>query len=116
MSAYINQLNAAMAVATQTRREERERKDAQAAESARERLKPLEDRLALLLATIPLGVQAEGLSLPTVQAALRGRWRGNCHPGDSGTALRKLGFERRRGWRGGAGFQAQWYPQMPKPK
>jgi hypothetical protein len=116
MSAYIKHLNAVVAAATQTRREERERKDAQAAEAARERLKPLEDRLARLLATIPLGVQAEGLSLPTVQAALRGRSRGNCHPGDLGTALRKLGFERRRGWRGGAGFKALWYPQIPKPK
>jgi hypothetical protein len=107
MSAYINQLNASMAVAAQARREEQERS---AAAQARERLTPLEHRLARLLATIPPEVQGEGLALPTLQAALRGRWRGNCHPGDLGTALRKLGFTRQRRWRGDAGFQALWFP------
>jgi hypothetical protein len=107
MSAYIKQLNAALDVATQARSEEQERAAVQA---ARERLTPLEDRLARLLVSIPREAQSEGLSLPTLQAALRGRWSGNCHPGDLGAALRKLGFERRRQWRGGAGFQALWYP------
>jgi hypothetical protein len=56
----------------------------------------LEDRLARLLTTIPLDAQREGLSLSTLQASLRGRWRGNAHPGEIGRALRRLGFERRR--------------------
>lgn len=75
---------------------------------ARDRLTPLEDRLARLLATIPLDIQREGLSLLTLQAGLRGRWRGSCHPGELGTALRKMGFVRVRTWTGKAGFGATW--------
>ena len=37
------------------------------------------------------------------QRPLKGRWRGNCHPGELGTALRKLGFRRERRWRGSPG-------------
>jgi hypothetical protein len=44
------------------------------------------------------------------QASLRGRWRGNCHPGELGLALRKLGFARQRRWQDGSGFRALWYP------
>jgi hypothetical protein len=109
MSAYIKHLNTVVAAAAQTRREEQERSAAHAVRAARERLTPLEDRLGRLLATIPMEVQGGGLSLPTLQTALRGRWRGNCHPGELGEALRKSGFERRRRWRGGVGFQALWY-------
>jgi hypothetical protein len=76
----------------------------------RERLTPLEEWLSRLLATIPSEIQREGLSLASLQASLRGRWRGNCHPGELGTALRKLGFRRQRRWHAGTGFCALWYP------
>lgn len=77
----------------------------------RERLKPIEDRLSRLLTSIPAPVQAEGLSLASLQASLRGRWRGHAHPGEVGRALRKLGFERRRNWRDSArGYPALWFP------
>lgn len=89
----------------QGRREERARAEAKA---ARERLTPLDERLARLLATIPVEVQREGLSLAALQASLRGRSRGNCHPGELGAALRRLGFERRRDWSGSDGFRAVW--------
>ena len=46
------------------------------------------DRLARLLASIPVEVQREGLSLSSLQTSLRGRRRGNCHPGELGAALR----------------------------
>lgn len=107
MRAYIGKLRATVEL-ERTRREEQVRSTAQ---SARERLTPLEDRLARLLSTIPDRVRAEGLSLPILQTALRGRWRGNAHPGELGRAMRKLGFERRRNWRGGDGFRALWYPK-----
>jgi hypothetical protein len=109
MSAYIKELQAKVAAAqaeAEARRAEQDRVNQQA---ARHRLTPLEDRLSRLLATIPLSIQREGVSLPTLQASLRGRWRGNVHPGELGTALRKLGFARERRWRDGAGFQALWY-------
>lgn len=107
MSAYIAQLNAAIAV-EQAQREERELANTKA---ARERLTPLDERLARLLATIPVEVQREGISLSSLQVSLRGRWRGSCHPGELGTALRKLGFKRERRWHGAAGFQAVWRKQ-----
>lgn len=71
---------------------------------------PIEERLSRLLATIPSEIQLEGLSLASLQASLRGRWRGNCHPGELGTALRKLGFKRERRWHDATGFCALWYP------
>jgi hypothetical protein len=79
-----------------------------ATQAARERLTPLEERLSRLLATIPTEIKREGLSLPSLQASLRGRWRGNCHPGELGVALRKLGFRRVRSWRSDEGFRAVW--------
>lgn len=105
MSAYLASLNAAVAT-QQAERTEQQRADVQ---SARERLTPLADRLARLLATIPVEVQREGLALAQLQASLRGRWRGHCHPGELGAALRKLGFVRARRWRDGAGFSALWF-------
>ena len=105
---YIAQLNAAAEAnraKEQARREERARAEAHA---ARERLTPLEDRLRRVLASIPVELQREGLSLASLQASLRGRSRGNCHPGELGAALRRLGFERRRNWQGADGFRAVW--------
>jgi hypothetical protein len=111
MSAYLKSLQAEVA-ANEARRAEQERADAQAErEAARERLTPLGSRLARLLYSIPIELQREGLSLTSLQASLRGRWRGNAHPGELGAALRKLGFTRRRQWHGGAGFQALWHKQ-----
>jgi len=104
MSAYVNGLKAAEEQDRQARAS-RQREQIQA---ARERLTPLEDRLARLLATIPPEVQREGLSLHQLQVSLKGRWRGSCHPGELGTALRKLGFRRERGWQGDGEFRAVW--------
>jgi hypothetical protein len=63
------------------------------ADEAREKLVPLETRLARLLATIPPEVQAEGLSLIALQAQLRARGSGHsrCHVGELGTSLSRLG-------------------------
>ena len=106
-SAYINQLNAAVAedAALAAKR------NSQSIRDVRDRLTPLEDRLVRLLDTIPLELQRQGLSLTSIQTGLRGRWRGSCHPGELGSALRKLGFQRRRQWRSEAGFQALWFPR-----
>lgn len=90
---------------------QREEKARAEAEAARVRLTPLDERLTRLMGTIPVEVQREGLALASLQASLRGRWRGNCHPGELADAMRRCGFERRRNWRGGAdGFRALWYP------
>ena len=105
---YIAQLNAAAEAnraQAQARREEPARAEA---EAVRVRLTPLEDRLTRLLTTIPIDVQREGLSLASLQASLRGRSRGNCHPGELGQALRRLGFQRQRDWSDADGFRAIW--------
>ncbi|RVQ67110.1 hypothetical protein EKN06_09320 [Croceicoccus ponticola] len=79
-------------------------------EDTRERLTPLQDRLARLLATIPAEVLAGGVSLSALQVGLKGRWRGSCHPGELGVALRKAGFVRRRQWSDDDGFRSLWFP------
>src|SRR5271170_5039835 len=62
-SAYIQGLNAELAI-KQAQRDEKERGEQERANlQARERLTPLEERLARVLATIPLELQHEGLSL-----------------------------------------------------
>lgn len=104
MSAYVNRLNSEVAKELARNADEQ----AAVAQAARDRLTPLEDRLARLLASIPEEVQREGIPLGSLQAGLRGRWRGTCHPGELGTALRKMGFSRVRRWRGGGAFSAVW--------
>lgn len=108
MSAYIKGVQARLAAAHEAQHAEQERAAEQA---AREKLVPLQVRVARLIETIPPAVQAEGLSLLALQAQLRARGRGHsrCHVGELGDALRKLGFTRERRWSGGVdGFQAVW--------
>jgi hypothetical protein len=87
---------------------QREERAAAEAKAAREQLTPLDERLTRLLSRIPLALQREGLSLAALQTSLRGRSRGNCHPGELGAALRRLGFQRQRNWRRDDGFRAEW--------
>ncbi len=110
MSYYIQQLNNALAAKQGQRAKQRTERERAAKQDARERLTPLQDRLTRLLATIPIELQREGLSLASLQASLRGRSRGNCHPGELGTALRKLDFKRKRRWHDEGGFKALWFP------
>ncbi len=78
-----------------------------------ERLTPLEERLQKLLAGMPEEVIAQGLSLDALRRLLAGKWRGNCHPGELGAALRKLGYVRRRDWSDvESGFRAKWYRNL----
>jgi hypothetical protein len=77
-----------------------------------ERFTPLEERLRRLLSQMPEEVIAQGLSLDELRRLLAGKWRGNCHPGELGAALRKLGFVRGRDWSGAVGgFRARWIRQ-----
>ncbi len=73
-------------------------------------LAPLLSRVKKLIDSIPLPEQKQGLSLSELQIRLRGRKGKKCHPGELADCLRKLGYERRRGWREGrAGFCSRWY-------
>jgi|GEM_PF-1174219 hypothetical protein len=85
--------------------------DAKATAEWTERLTPLEDRLAKLLANIPAEIKSQGLSLPAIRNMLAGKWRGKCHPGELGIALRRLGYNRKRNWYGKTqSFSALWFP------
>ena len=116
MKAYLNVLTNEVE-AQRIRREATRRAHAEAASvAAREKLVPLDDRLARLLSTIPVEVQREGPSITALQAQLRARGRGHtrCHVGELGEALRRRGWARVRRWDGGtSGFQALWYPKLP---
>ena len=77
-----------------------------------DRLTPLEDRLSKLLETIPTAIIENGLSLEALRRLLSGKWRGNCHPGELGAAMRKLGFTRHRNWSNTDGaFRAKWFKE-----
>jgi hypothetical protein len=86
-----------------------------AVKAASERLTPLETRVARLLEDIPHELQHEGLSLPALQAALRGRQGGKAHAGEVAAELRRLGFQRERRWRGDDGFRAVWRRAPTEP-
>ena len=98
---------------TSKKLEERDNSNTQASAQWIERLTPLEDRLSKLLAAIPPEVKDQGLSLSVLRGMLAGKWRGNCHPGELGVALRKLGYARRRNWsESQGGFKSTWYHQV----
>ena len=109
MKFWMSQIQGAVAAENAKHQAEREEHARAEAQAARARLTPLDERLARLLASIPLEIQREGVSLVTLQASLRGRRGGNAHPGELGAALRRLGFQRRRNWRSADGFRAVWY-------
>jgi hypothetical protein len=95
---------------TSKKLEERDNSNAQASAEWIERLTPLEDRLSKLLAAIPTEVKRQGISLHSLRNMLAGKWRGRCHPGELGVALRKLGYQRRRNWSDGTqSFSALWF-------
>jgi len=78
----------------------------------RERLSPLDQRLAKLLADIPAALKAEGLSRESLRVQLAGRYSQTARAADVAAALRKLGWTRKRCWKGDEspnGFRATWH-------
>lgn len=91
--------------------EEKVKKDSADTSAWEERLTPLETRVSKLLTTIPQEIKDQGLSLSSLRSMLAGKWRGKCHPGELGQALRKLGYQRRRNWsKASSSFSALWFP------
>ena len=110
MATYLETIRARCDEITEAQTKTANIADAKATAEWTERLTPLEDRLAKLLADIPAEIKSQGLSLPALRTMLAGKWRGKCHPGELGIALRRLGYERRRNWSdGGQSFCALWY-------
>lgn len=110
MRTYIESVHAQCETQISVKLAEREKQKTQAAAEWSERLTPLEERLAKLLETIPPEIKNQGLSLLGIRNMLAGKWRGKCHPGELGIALRRLGYQRRRNWSDGTqSFCALWF-------
>lgn len=74
-------------------------------------LAPLHIRLQKKVDAIPTKTQQQGLSLLELQVRMKGRKGGMPHVGELASALRKLGWIRRRQWSNSEdGFRAKWYP------
>ncbi len=74
-------------------------------------LAPLHVRLQKKVDAIPAATQQQGLSLLELQVRMKGRKGGMPHVGELASALRKLGWIRRRQWSNSEdGFRAKWYP------
>ncbi|PPD46055.1 MAG: hypothetical protein CTY15_01305 [Methylocystis sp.] len=116
MSAYVQTLQRSAEAERARHEDAREEKARAAAQAARQRLIPLDVRLAKLLAEIPFEVQGEGLSLETIRRRLRGVGGRGAQAGQVADALRRMSYTRSRCWRGGrqrastGAFSALWYP------
>ncbi len=112
MNTYMDSVRAQCEANFANRLANREASKQQTEAGWQERLTPLEDRLSKLLSAIPHEVKDQGLSLNALRNMLAGKWRGKCHPGELGAALRKLGYQRRRSWSNGTqSFSALWFKQ-----
>jgi hypothetical protein len=69
MSAYVQDLNRAVAM-ERAQHEEKKRADI---EAKCERFVPLVERLRRVLSKVPLETQAEGISMASLEASLKGR-------------------------------------------
>ena len=115
MTTYLESVREQFERLRKSRREAEIDEKAKATAQWTERLTPLEERLRRLLSQMPEDVIAQGLSLDDLRRLLTGKWRGNCHPGELGAALRKLGFVRRRNWSDAeGGFRARWFNRLGK--
>ena len=113
MSTYIESVREQFERLRQSRLEVEIEERTKATAQWTERLTPLEERLRRLLSQMPEEMVTKGLSLDQLRRLLLGKWRGNCHPGELGAALRKLGFVRRRNWSDAeGGFRTWWFKSL----
>ncbi len=111
MSSYIKQLQADIL------RQEHAEQAQQAAQAEAAlltnatHLTPLVSRLSSFIAALPPEVQHKAQPLEFFRRALRGRQGRAAQAGETGEALRTLGFVRKRGWHElDGGFRAVWMP------
>lgn len=73
---------------------------------------PLINRVRKLLAALSHEEKINGIELLELQVRLKGRKGGRAHVGEIAECLRKLGYQRHRGWLQGrdSGFCSRWYP------
>ncbi|MEF8699334.1 MAG: hypothetical protein V5B33_08420 [Candidatus Accumulibacter sp. UW20] len=111
---FISTLNADASAAIDAAAQAQRVEEAKQHATWRERLTPLDQRLAKLLAEIPNDLKTAGLSLEALRVQLAGRYSQTARASDVAAALRKLGWRRTRCWRGDEspeGFRATWHPR-----
>jgi hypothetical protein len=110
MLTYMQELQAECEAQQAESQRKKETVDAERTASWRDTMRPLKDRLADLLSSIPDNVKTTGLSLSTLQVQLKGRKASKAHCGEVATALRQLGYRRVRVWKqtDTDGFSAVW--------
>jgi hypothetical protein len=110
MPTYMQELEAECQAQQAASQRRKETVDEARAASWRDTMRPLKDRLADLLSSIPADVKAHGVSLSTLQVQLKGRKASKAHCGEVATALRQLGYRRIRLWKQSDtdGFNAVW--------
>ena len=106
---YLEELKANLAKEHAAKQQQFDEQEQKAVATWQHAMTPLDQRLKILLDDMPELIKTSGVSLPALQQMLKGRWRGNAHPGELGAALRKLGYLRTRSWRGDeVAFVALW--------
>lgn len=78
------------------------------------RTTPVIDRLRKFIGTIPESERDKPRSLEFYRLALKAKYQGkHAQLGETGEALRSMGFIRRRSWSSTeGGFRATWYPSV----
>ncbi len=110
MPTYLQELQSEAEADKAERIRKKQAVDSVRAASWRDTMRPLKDRLADVLSTIPDEVKTTGLSLSALQVQLRGRTASKAHCGEVATALRQLGYRRVRVWKqtDTEGFPSVW--------
>ncbi len=100
--------------ATIDERVARRKAEAPEIEAFKLRTTPVIDRLKKFIGTIPESERSKPRPLEFYRQALKAKYHGkHAQLGETGEALRSLGFVRRRGWSSTeGGFRATWYPPV----
>lgn len=107
---YLEELQAECEADQAERQRQKQTSAVESVAAYRDQMSPLIDRLRTLLDSIPREILQHGVSLPDLQARLRGRTAQKAHVAELGAALRSLGYARVRLWRqrAAAPFSAVW--------
>jgi hypothetical protein len=83
-------------------------------EAFKHRTTPVIERLRRFIDSMPEGERDTPRSLEFYRQALKAKHNGkHAHPGETGSALRALGYVRKRNWSNAEdGFRAVWYPPV----
>jgi hypothetical protein len=92
----------------------RELENTEEMEVFRLRTTPVIERLRRFIESMPDGERNIPRSLEFYRQVLKSKYHGkHAHSGETGEALRALGYVRKRGWSSAeGGFRAVWYPPV----